>query len=241
VKIEQTASLLAATPLLASLEPPELLAMAEQARQRIYPEGHFLFRQGEAGDALFVILSGSVRVTCVPPGAAEGARELVLATLRAPEVFGELALVDGGLRSASVQALESTRVLTLLRSTLLELMGRNPAVADRLLQSVGELVRRTVGVAPDLVFLDLPGRVAALLLGMVEAAETTPVDGMSLDFKTAQATLAAGMGASRQSVNRILGLLVQDACVEVDGRTLVVKDLEGLRRRARPARLVLPP
>jgi CRP-like cAMP-binding protein len=235
MKVDETASLLAATPLLAGLEPSELLELAGHARQRIFPQGHYVFRQGEAGDALFVILAGSVRVTWAPPGGSETGREVALATLGPPDVFGELALIDGGPRSVSVQALESTRVLTLGRATLLDLMVRNPDVGERLLRSAGELVRRTVDQAGDLVFLDLPGRVAGLLLRMIEKDGTGHSGPVPLDFKTTQSDLAASVGGSRHSINQILGHLVQGGYVEVDGRTLVVKDLEGLRDRAAPA------
>lgn len=228
MKVEQNASLLAATPLLAGLEPPALLELAGEARQRIFPQGHHVFRQGEAGDELFVILAGRVKVVCT----YDDGSEVVLATLGPPDVFGELALIDGGPRSASVQALESTRVLTLGRATLLGLMAGNPGVAEALLRSAGELVRRTVDQAADLVFLDLPGRVARLLLGMIEKNGSGPEGPVPLDFKTTQSVLAASVGGSRQSINQILGHFVQGGYVEVEGRMLVVKDLEALRKRA---------
>src|SRR2546423_9813836 len=156
MKAEDTAALLAASPLLAGLEPEALLELAGQAHQRIFPQGHFLFRQGEAGDSLFALLSGRVRAVYAP----DAGSDLVLATLAPPDTFGELALVDGGIRAVSVVALESTRVLTLGRASLLRLMSGDPRVAETLLRATGALVRRTTEQAADLVFLDLPSRVA---------------------------------------------------------------------------------
>jgi CRP/FNR family transcriptional regulator, cyclic AMP receptor protein len=228
MKPEETAALLAASPLLARLEPEALLELAGESRQRIYPQGHFLFRQGEAGDALFALLSGRVRAVCTQ----ESGSDLVVATLGPPDVFGELALVDGGPRAVSVVALESTRVLTLGRAPLLHLMAGDPGVAQTLLRATAALVRRTADQAPDLVFLDVPARVAGLLLRMIDR-EGAPSSGpVSLDFKAAQSDLAAGVGSSRRGINQVLGHFVQGGYVEVDGQSLVVVDPAALRRRA---------
>ncbi|HEY8200826.1 MAG TPA: Crp/Fnr family transcriptional regulator [Actinomycetota bacterium] len=228
MKLEETAALLAASPLLAELEPEALLRLAASARQRIFPQGHFLFRQGEAGDELFAILSGRVRAV----RAQEDGSDLVVATLGPPDVFGELALVDGGPRAVSVVALESTRVLTLHRTSVLSLMTGDPGVAQSLLRSTGALVRRTADQAADLAFLDLPSRVAGLLLRMIDREGAGSPGPVSLDFKTTQSDLAARMGGSRRSINQVLSHFVQGGYVEVDGQSLVVVDLEALRRRA---------
>ena len=228
MKLEETAALLASSPLLADLDPEALLQLAADAHQRIFPQGHFLFRQGEPGDALFAILSGRVRAVC----AQEGGSDLVVATLGPPDMFGEMALVDGGPRALSVVALESTRVLTLHRSPVMSLMDRDPSVAQTLLRATGTLVRRTADQAADLVFLDLPSRVAGLLLRLVGREAAGSSGPVSLDFKTAQSDLAATVGGSRRSINQVLGQFVQGGYVEVDGQSLVVVDLEALRRRA---------
>ena len=228
MKAEDTAGLLAASPLLADLEPEALVALAGQAHQRIFPQGHFLFRQGETGDSLFVLLSGRVRAVYAP----DAGSELVLATLAPPDVFGELALVDGGPRAVSVVALESTRVLTLGQAPLLHLMARDPGVAESLLGATGALVRRTTEQAADLVFLDLPSRVAAMILRMIEREGDDASGTASLDFKAAQSDLAARVGGSRKSINQVLGHFVHGGYVEIDGQSLVVADVEALRRRA---------
>lgn len=228
MKAEDTAALLAASPLLAGLEPEALLELAAQAHQRIFPQSHFLFRQGESGDSLFALLSGRVRAVYAP----DAGSELVLATLGPPDTFGELALVDGGIRVVSVVALESTRVLTLGRASLLGLMARDPRVAETLLRATGALVRRTTEQAADLVFLDLPSRVAAMILRMIEREGVDDGGTASLDFKAAQSDLAARLGGSRKSVNQVLGHFVHGGYVEIDGQSLVVADVEALRRRA---------
>ena len=116
---QQAAALLAKTPLFADLEPSELLRLGALARRRAYGKGDYIFHQGDAGDALFVLMDGRVKVATI----SEDGDEMILATLQPPDVFGELALIDGGPRSGSIQTLEPTTALTLTRATLLDLVN----------------------------------------------------------------------------------------------------------------------
>jgi CRP-like cAMP-binding protein len=228
MKAEQAASLLARTPLFAGLNESELLGLGACARQRSYRRGQYIFHQGDTGDAVFVLTEGRVKVIFA---SADG-DEMILATLQPPDVFGELALIDGGPRSASIQTLEPTAVLTLTRATLLELMSRQPAVTDVILRSLGMLVRRMIAQAADLVFMDLHGRVAKLLLRMIEDLSDHSSQLTSLDLKMTQSDLAAMVGGSRQSVNQILGQFERRGYLRIEGQRLIVKDLEAIRRRA---------
>ncbi|MGH3549688.1 MAG: Crp/Fnr family transcriptional regulator [Pseudonocardiaceae bacterium] len=225
---EQAASLLARTPLFAGLDHSELLDLGACARRRVYQKGEHIFHQGDPGDAVFVLVEGRVKVVF----ASEDGDEMILAALQPPDVFGELALIDGGPRSASIQTLEPTTVLTLTRATLLGLMSRHPAVTDLVLRSLGRLVRRVIAQAGDLVFMDLHGRVAKLLLNLVEDSPDRPGERLSLDLKMTQSDLAAMVGGSRQSVNQILHQFERRGYLCLEGHTLIVKDLEALRRRA---------
>jgi CRP-like cAMP-binding protein len=228
MEAEQAASLLARTPLFAGLNESELLGLGACARRRSYQRGQYVFHQGDTGDAVFVLTEGRVKVIFA---SADG-DEMILATLQPPDVFGELALIDGGPRSASVQTLEPTAALTLTRATLLDLMSRQPGVTDVILRSLGMLVRRMIAQAADLVFLDLHGRVAKLLLRMIEDLSDHPSQLTSLDLKMTQSDLAAMVGGSRQSVNQILHQLERRGYLRIEGQRLIVKDLEAIRRRA---------
>lgn len=225
MKAEQAASLLARTPLFASLDQSELRKLGTCARRRSYQKGEHIFHQGDTGNAMFVLVEGSVKVVVTSPDGAE----MILATLAPPDVFGELALIDGGPRTASIQTLEPTTVLTLTRATLVGLMSRQPEVTDAILRSLGGLVRRMITQTGDLVFLDLHGRVAKLLLYLIQ----DPGEGPAwLDLRLTQSELAAMVGGSRQSVNQILHLFERRGYLQIEGHRLVVKDLEALRRRA---------
>ena len=228
MKAEQAATLLARTPLFAGLDASELLALGACAGRRTYQKGEHIFHQGDTGDAVFVLAEGRVKVIFASP---EG-DEMILATLQPPDVFGELALIDGGPRSASIQTLEPTTVLTLTRATLLELIARHPAVTDLVLRSLGRLVRRMMAQAGDLVFLDLHGRVAKLLLRMIEDRAAHSDGRPSLELRLTQSDLAAMDGGSRQSVNQILHHFERRGYLRLKGQTVIVQDLEALHRRA---------
>ena len=224
---EQAAGLLRRAELFAHLNDDALDRLAEKAVERSYRKGQLLFYQGDPGDSLFVMVEGLVKVSVV----SEHGDEMVLVALRPPDVFGEVAIVDAGPRSASAEALEPTKVLVVTRTALLEVMRSHPDVNEALLRSLGHSLRRLTEQAADLVFLDLHGRVAKL---MVHLAEKQAADGgeIVLDLQMTQSDLARMVGGSRQSVNQILKSFEKRGYVEVQGSHVKVKELEGLRRRA---------
>ena len=229
MRTDQAAQLLAKTRLFANLGDDARMALAAAVLDRVYKRGQLIFHQGDLGEALFIVVEGLVKVFVT----SEEGDEMVLVTLGPNEVFGELSLVDGGTRSASAEAVEKTRLLALSRSTLLSLLAESPQWTEALLRSLGEALRRLTEQASDLVFLDLHGRVAKLILGM---ARTTASSGdgaaVVLDLHLTQTDLAAMVGGSRQSVNQILHAFERRGYLEVRGRQISINDLEALRRRA---------
>jgi CRP/FNR family cyclic AMP-dependent transcriptional regulator len=225
---QTAAGLLGATDLFRGLDAPVMDHLARSVTVRNFRRGHVIFSQGEPGDSLFVISEGLVKVFVT----SEEGEDMVLVTLRSPETFGELALIDGGLRSASAEALEPTSALTLSRSTLLELLQSHPAIAQALLASLGGLVRRLTEQAADLVFLDLHGRVAKWLLSLAEERGRHEEHEILLDLQVTQGDLAAMVGGSRQSVNHILHAFERRGYLEIKGRRIALKDLQALAKRA---------
>lgn len=219
--------MLAGTGLFSSLPQKDLVSVAGSCAQRTYCKGQYLCHQGDQGDCLFVVAAGRVKVTIT----SERGDEMVLATLGKHEVIGELATLDGGPRSASVVTVVPTTVLTLSRPVLLRLMSTHPAVLNALLVSLGAMVRRLTEQAGDLVFLDLGARIAKLLLRLAEE-NGTPGHRVVLDLGLTQSDLANMVGGSRPAVNRVLHMLSSRGLIEIDGQRLVLRDLDGLRRRA---------
>jgi CRP/FNR family cyclic AMP-dependent transcriptional regulator len=228
VRAEQAAALLAKTNLFENLDDSARRSLAEVCVDRSYKKGHLIFHQGDLGEALFIVVDGHVKVFVT----SEDGDEMVLVTLGPSDVFGELAIIDGGPRSASAEALEPTKVLALTRTVLLDLLRQHPQLTDALLRSLGSLVRRLTEQASDLVFLDLYGRVAKLLLGFAERASPHEDGRVALDLHVTQADLAAMVGGSRQSVNQILHAFERRGYLEFEGRKIILRRPEELRRRA---------
>ena len=141
----------------------------------------------------------------------------MVALQRGGDVFGELALFDDGPRSATVTAITETHTLTLARQEFIGALERNPDAMRRMLGLLVKTVRRSTGHIEDLVFLDLPGRVAKCLLDLAEASGADQID-------LTQEDLAGFVGATRVSVNRVLADLEDRGAIKIGRRNLVLKD-----------------
>lgn len=228
MKAELAASLLARTDLFGGLDQETLGALAERSRTRIVRKGQFVFHEGDPGDALFVVAEGVVKLVVT----SDEGDEMVLAAVRPPEILGELAVVDGGPRAASAQALRPARLLAISRPDFREVLRARPVVAEALLRLLGDRLRRSTEYAAGLVFLDLTGRVAKLLLDMAEDHGERREDAIVLDLDVTQGDLAAMVGGSRPSVNQILRSFEGRGYLEIEGRTIRIRRPEGLRRRS---------
>jgi CRP/FNR family transcriptional regulator, cyclic AMP receptor protein len=219
--------LLAGTDLFGSLPEDGLRELGERATRRSFAPGQLIFREGDDAESLYVVIDGLVKVTV---GNAEG-MELILTTLRSGDAFGELPLIDDGPRSASAIALSETTLLVLNRANLLDVLRRRPQLVDGLFRSIGAVVRRLTEQAADLVFLDLHGRVAKLLLRLADRGAKRN-GAIVLDVHVTQTDLAEMVGGSRQSVNSSLHALERRGILEIHGREILIRDVEALRRRA---------
>jgi CRP-like cAMP-binding protein len=224
---QEIAQVLAASSLFEALDEASRLRLARVCTQRHVERGHFLCHQGDRGDRIFVIAEGLVKVVIT---SLEGI-EVVLATMGKNESLGELAVLDGSPRSASVIAVEPTQVVMLYRQALLGVMSEHPPVLDALLRSLGGTVRRLTEQTGDFVFLDLGGRVAKVLLRL-SAAHSTGSGEPVIDLGLTQSDLAAMVGASRPAVNRALQMLAVRGWITINGQAIVLHDPEALARRA---------
>lgn len=221
---EKTADLLADTKLFGELDRKTLIALAEKCVERRYRKGQMVFYQGDRGDALYIIVEGLVKVVVT----SEDGDEMVLVTLEPPDVLGEIAVVDGGSRSASAEIVANSTLLSLTRDTFLDLLHGHKEMTESLLRSLGGALRRLTEQTADLVFLDLHGRVAKLLLHLGgQSTERT-----ALDLQLTQTDLASMVGGSRQSVNQILRSFERQGYVAMEGRRIVIKNAERLMKRA---------
>jgi CRP/FNR family transcriptional regulator, cyclic AMP receptor protein len=224
---QSAAEVLRRTDLFGQLHDEALDQLAAASRTRWYAKGQYIWYQGDPGDTLMVVCQGLVKVVL----ASEAGDETVLVTLGEHHSLGELGVLDAAPRSASVVAVEPTTALLLTRATVLDVMARHPSVFDAMLRTLGSLVRRLTEQTGDLVFLDLAGRLAKLLVRLAKDRPPTP-GGIVIDTGLSQSDLAAMIGATRPAVNRVLQAFAARGLISVKGQVVVLHDLAELRRRA---------
>ena len=228
MKPSEVKPFLAQTDIFGQLSDAALERLADKALERRFKKGQPIFYQGDSGNSVYVLVSGMVKVMVT----SEKGDEMVLVTLESPATFGELAVIDGRERSASVEALEPSSVLVFGRDVLFELIREDASFAEGLLRSLGGLIRRLTDQAADFVFLDLHGRVAKLLLQFAETRGEKTDDGTVLDLHLTQGDIARMVGGSRQSVNQIIRSFENRGYLEVHRKVMVLKSLDLLARRA---------
>ena len=211
-------------PLFAKLSDAELLTLAERSRTRSFKRGEALFRKDDPGTHLYVVLDGSVKIAL--PG--EFGQEALVSIMRKGDFFGELALFDRSPRSASATALEDTRAALLAGDDFLAYLESHPASFRVVLETLARTIRRLSDRVEDLIFLDVPSRVAKYLLDLVRSSG----DGTN-ELTLTQDELAAFIGASRVSVNRVLGDLERREIISIRRRRIVIKDADRLAKEVR--------
>jgi CRP/FNR family cyclic AMP-dependent transcriptional regulator len=227
IETRPLATTLAAVPLFSGLDEASLDSVGRGMRARRFRRGEVIFHLGDPGDALFVVMSGAVKIT-LP---SETGDEAILATLRPGDFFGELALLDGAPRSASAAALEPTETLVLPRDRFRELIATEPAIRDALLHALAKELRRLTLHVEELHFLDIAGRLAARLARLSDEQGRPQPDGsIRLDAPITQSDLASMVGCTRQSVNKLLGLFVDDGLIRLERDAIIIVNLDALVR-----------
>jgi len=223
-------AVLESVPLFRDLSEPDLGTLALSLRTRRYRRGEVIFHQGDPGDSLHIILSGRVKIS----SPSESGVEAILTTLRPGEFFGSLALLDGAPRSASATAVEATETLILPRDRFRQLVNDSPEIRDHVFGELARELRRLTYHVEELHFLDIAGRLAAQLARLAEAQGIAGRDGeIRLEGPITQGELAAMVGSTRQSVNKLLGYLTDDGLIRQERDSIVVRDLAALQRAAR--------
>jgi len=202
----------------------ELTAVAELGSSRRLRRGQLLFCEGEPSEHLFVVVTGRVKVFLTSPRGDE----LLLAVLGPGDALGELSVLDGLPRSASASALDDVTLVALPAAALRQLLARSPALSLAWAQELSGTVRRLTGSAADLVFLDLPRRLAKFLLD----ADTDGRRPSAVELGLSQSEVAARLGVARQSLNRALSALQARGWIDVQGTRIVLLDRSALERFA---------
>ncbi|MEX2177637.1 MAG: Crp/Fnr family transcriptional regulator [Gemmatimonadaceae bacterium] len=218
-----TVDFLGTVPLFSGLSPDELSSFAELTRERSYPRGSVILFENDPGDSLFIVRSGRVKVVLI----GEDGREVILGVLGVGQHFGELALIDEQPRSAHVIAMEDSSLIVLRREDFRKRVESSPAVAWSLLAELSRRLRRADDKIGGLVLLDVPGRIARLLLDLSEESGSDQIE-KSLTHQT----IAQMIGASRETVSRAMKEFQDAGWINVDRRRISVGSRQSLEQRA---------
>jgi CRP/FNR family cyclic AMP-dependent transcriptional regulator len=215
--------------LFAKVDDDTLDLCASSLRIRRYRKHETIFHQGDPGDSLYIIESGSVKIVLPSPGGEEGA---IIATLSRGDFFGELALLDGAPHSATAVAIEPTESLVLRRDRFDELVENEPQLRRALFAALVTELRRLTGHVEELHFLDLPGRLASRIVRLARESQPDATTDIRLDWPFTQSDLAAMIGGTRQTVNRLLADMTAQDLVRLERDALIIPDLDRLARAA---------
>jgi CRP/FNR family cyclic AMP-dependent transcriptional regulator len=214
-----TIELLSRVPLFAELSPDELERVVSVAIPRSFPKGVRVFHEGDDSDACYVVRTGDLRVT----REHSDGRAIALATLGTGDFFGELAMLDGGSRSASVETLSDSELLALPAVDMRRVIASHGEIAAKLIVALTRRLRETNERVARQSFQTVPSRVAGVLAQLI-AEEAIPEDRNGITVRMTQSDLAQLAGTSRESVSRFLATLERAGVVAVGrGRVTIVE------------------
>ena len=220
----QAQSPLAGVPLFQGLSEEGLARLAEQTWNRRYPEGQVLTSEGDPGDSLLIVESGEVRISRYTPSG----QEIVLAVVEAPDAIGELALIDGAARSATVTAQTPVQIRVVPRAAFLQFLESDPQAMMRVMRTVAGMVRATNERLSDILSLDVPGRVAKWLLVRAADRGERSDRGLVVPFELSQGELATELGTTRVSINKALKTFESLSVLELHGETILLRNTDLL-------------
>ena len=218
---------LAQVSIFAGLDADGLRELATAARRRTFRANEVIFHRDDPGQVLYVIRHGKVKIYITSPDG----QEVSLAVFGPGEYFGELALLDGQPRSASAIAIEPAETFALQRNDFINAVMRHPRIAVQVMHVLSHRLRQTDAMIEDLLFLDVHGRVAKKLLELAELHGERTADGIRIDMRLTQGELAAMVGASRESVNKVMGYFTDKRFLTTDKYRITITRLADLRRR----------
>ena len=216
-------------PLFAALDDEAAATLMQSMSQTHMERGDILFHEGDQGDRLYVIREGKIKLGRRSPDG----RENLVAILGPGEMFGELSLFDPGPRTMTATAVAETQLLGLGNEDLAGLLAGRPAVSKVLLAALAQRLRRTNENLADLVFTDVPGRVAKALLDLSARFGRPVEEGVLVAHDLTQEELAQLVGASRETVNKALADFASRGWIRLEPRSVVIMDIERMSRRAR--------
>jgi CRP-like cAMP-binding protein len=194
-----------------------------------FPRAHIIFAEGELGDRLYIVLSGKVKIGRRSPDG----RENLLAVFGPSDMFGELSIFDPGPRTSTATTVTEVDAVTMDRAALREWIAKRPEIAEQLLRVIARRLRRTNNMLADLIFTDVPGRVAKALLQLAHDFGTQEGGMFRVTHDLTQEEIAQLVGASRETVNKALADFAHRGWLRLEGKSVLILEPQRLVRRAR--------
>jgi CRP-like cAMP-binding protein len=216
-------------PLFTALDETAAVSLRASMDTVKIAKGSILFKEGDDGEHLYVIVDGKLKL-----GTSSGdGRENLLSILGPGEMFGELSLFDPGPRTSTATAVTDAKLLSLGHEKVIPWLKQHPEVSLQLLTRLSQRLRRTNEAVGDLVFSDVPGRVAKALIDLGDRFGKTTPEGLLVNHDLTQEELAQLVGASRETVNKALADFAGRGWLKLDGRSVLIADVERLSKRSR--------
>ena len=222
-------SVIRTAPLFSALNDEEAASLRASMTQVKVSKGHTLFKEGDEGDRLYVVLEGKLKLGTT---SIDG-RENLLSILGPGEMFGELSLFDPEPRTATATAVTDAKLLALAHDQVIGLVTRHPQASLELLRRLAQRLRKSNEILADLVFADVPGRVAKAIIDLGARFGQQKDDGLHVNHDLTQEELAQLVGASRETVNKALADFASRGWVRLEPRAVVVLDYERIAKRGK--------
>ncbi|MGH3830571.1 MAG: Crp/Fnr family transcriptional regulator [Pseudonocardiaceae bacterium] len=211
------------------VDPLAVQALRASLEPVSFPRAHVIFTEGELGDRLYIILSGKVKVG----RRSTDGRENLLAVFGPSDMFGELSIFDPGPRTSTATTVTEVSAVCMDRPALREWITKRPEIAEQLLRVIARRLRRTNNMLADLIFTDVPGRVAKALLQLAHDFGTQEGSMLRVTHDLTQEEIAQLVGASRETVNKALADFAHRGWLRLEGKSVLILEPQRLARRAR--------
>jgi len=222
---EPLKQILSQVPIFSGLAASEMEFLSQRVVPRTYSAGQMVFNEGDPCAGLYVVASGHVRIFKI----SAGGREQVLSIDGRGSSVAELPVFDGGSYPASVAAVDdATLLLFISKQDFQELCLAHPQVSLKVLRVVGARLRRLVGIIEELSFTTVRHRLAAFLLRLAKHEGTKTAGGIAVTLPDNNQEVAAQIGTVRELVSRNLSRFEAEGLIDIEGRNLVIRDLEAI-------------
>ena len=223
------AAMLAKTPLFSELSESDTAAILPHTHAVTVRRGDRLYDEGDIDDQLYVVIEGKVKLTRT----SSDGREVLVRVQGPGDMFGELAMFDPTYRTSNASAVTDARLAAIAHDDLRKVLNDRPAIALLLLRELAQRLRIITDANTNLIFTDVPGRVAKALLELSDKFGTQQEDGTLVSHDLTQEELAQLVGASRETVNKALADFAARGWIQLSAKSVLLIDPDRLRRRAR--------